>query len=552
MAERFSFEDAMKPPKAGGGERFSFEDAIGQPQVKPDAGSFLENLAAGVGGAISDLGLGIKQRYVEAADAIGKKVGISDEFDKAILGTTAADEVKKARQEVVEKRKMDAPLLDTVGGKVGNIVGTALPALGAALIPGGQTLTGSLVAGGVLGAAQPTVEGESAIKNAALGAGGGAVGYGVGKGVAVAAEKIAASNASKAAANAGKDAIASQSHKAGYVIPPVQSNPSLVNKALEGLSGKISTGQAASIKNQVVTNKMAAASLGLDPEKPITKEVLDSVRANAGQAYEAIKARGAFVVDDDYLRAVADIGKKNELINKSFPGIRGGGMHGDPVEGVIHSLTPNGNELRAEATIEAIKQLRFQASGNLKNFQDPVKVDLGKAQKKAADALESLIDRNLAKSGDEGLLKAFRGARQTIAKTYTVEKALNDSTGNVAAGKLAKELSKGKPLSGELKTIAEFGQSFPKAAQEITSSMPGVSPLDFFGAGGLSAITGNPLAMAAAGIRPLVRSTILSRPYQATMGVPSYENAIARALGSDQARIGLQAGGMLLLPELLK
>lgn len=313
---------------------------------------------------------------------------------------------------------------------------------------------------------------------------------------------------------------------AGYVIPPTQAKPSLVNRALEGFSGKITTAQNASARNQGVTNQLAAKAVGLDPSQPITKESLKAVRDGAGEAYEALKGRGSFVVDDEYLRTVAGLGNKNALIAEAFPGIRGGGMHGDPVDGLVKSMTPTGENLSAEATVEAIKQLRFQAKGNMKNFQDPVKLELGRAQSNASEALESLIERNLANSENPELLGRFKDARQLIAKTRTIEDALNGASGNVDASKLAQALKKGRPLSGDLRAVAQFASSFPKAAQTVEKmgSLPGISPLDFGALGTMSAATANPMLMAGVLARPAARALTLSNAVQNRLlpGAPGY------------------------------
>lgn len=104
------------------------------------------------------------------------------------------------------------------------------------------------------------------------------------------------------------------------------------------------------------------------------------------------------------------------------------------------------------------------------------------AQKEGASILEEQIERHLNAIGKGDVAKAFAGARRQIAISHTVENALNESTGNVIAGKLGKEMVKGKPLSGELETVAKFSRAFPKAAKEVTESMPGFSPLDFYAA----------------------------------------------------------------------
>lgn len=339
------------------------------------------------------------------------------------------------------------------------------------------------------------------------------------------------------AAPAGIQQAAQAAQQAGYVIPPTQVRPNLMNRILEGTAGKLSTAQNASARNQGVTNRLAASAVGLDPTQPITKDSLKAVRDVAGEAYEALKGRGSFAVDDEYLRTVAGLGNKNALINEAFPGIRGGGMHGDPVDGLVKSMTPTGENLSAEATVEAIKQLRFQAKGNMKNFQDPVKLELGRAQSNASEALESLIERNLANSENPELLGRFKDARQLIAKTRTIEDALNGASGNVDASKLAQALKRGRPLSGDLLAIAQFASRFPKAAQTVEKmgSLPQTSPLDWALAGGTSAATANPLGMLMMGVRPAARAAALSGPVQ-------------RGLLAQPGPVGTAVGGLLRAP----
>src|SRR6185312_12903943 len=77
----------------------------------------------------------------------------------------------------------------------------------------------------------------------------------------------------------------------------------------------------------------------------------------------------------------------------------------------------------------------------------------------------------------QGVVNAFRGARQQIAITHSVEDAFNPATGNVIAPKLATALKNGVPLSGPLRTIAEFSNSFKPAVTAEPNSSP-VSHLD--------------------------------------------------------------------------
>lgn len=119
-------------------------------------GSFLQNTLAGVGKLYTDAVLGGKQLINQT---IGRYQG--PQFDPAALEAEAA-----------EKRKIDAPLEATVGGKVGQVAG-ALPL---AFAPGANTWAGAGLMGAGMGALQPTVGNESRAMNTGVSAGMGLLG----------------------------------------------------------------------------------------------------------------------------------------------------------------------------------------------------------------------------------------------------------------------------------------------------------------------------------------------------------------------------------------
>jgi hypothetical protein len=527
-------DEAASAPAAGPWTKYATQTE------KPfdPTGSAFQNVASGIGAKITDLGLGLKQRLSESLEGSATGAGV-DAIIQAFGGESSADRVARVQKEVDEKRKLDAPLIATTGGKVGAFAGATAPAILASMIPGGQSLAGSMVTGAVLGAAEPTAEGESASKNAAMGAGGAAVGYGAAKALGAGAQKIIDARAASKAANAVKDAAAADVKAAGYVIPPTQTNPTLANRALEGLAGKISTGQAASVKNQTTTNSLARQALGMAPDAPLTVDALKTVRQQAGQAYDAIKSFGTVNADAQYASDLLGITSSTKNAAKNFPGLAK-----DEIDDVVTAL--NQKSFDSSGAIDALRLVRDKADAAFSQGDK----SLGKAYRAAADAIEGVLERNLKAAGNPDALAAFQNARQLIAKTYSVEKALNPATGNVAAQKLGSQLARQKPLSGELETIAKLGLAYPKAAQEITTSIPGVSPLDFMGAAGLSAATSNPLMMATAAARPVARSVILSRPYQAAFGAPSYNSTLAELLRSKPASEAVRIGA-LVSPQMM-
>ncbi len=269
--------------------------------------------------------------------------------------------------------------------------------------------------------------------------------------------------------------------EAGYVIPPTQARQSLANRIIEGFSGKITTAQNASAKNQAVTNAKAAVAIGLPPETKITPEVLDDVRRAAGQAYADVAS----------LPARAAVAADTLTNTKASPAIK-------PDE-MVFGLRKARNDATAW----------FRSYGRT---ADPDALVKAKSAQSTATELESALEDYAASQGRPDIVQAMRDARQVIAKTYSVEAAMNPATGSVDARKLAEQLAKGKPLSGDLKQAAEFAARFPKASQAVEGmgSLPQSSPLDWAVGGGLAAASSNPLMLASVMARPAARAMALS------------------------------------------
>jgi hypothetical protein len=327
---------------------------------------------------------------------------------------------------------------------------------------------------------------------------------------------------------------AAQGQEAGYVIPPTQVNPSLLNRLIEGTAGKLTTAQNASFKNQQVTNQLAARSLGLPEDTIITPEVLNNIRTTAGKAYENLGVTGTIKTSPKFNKALDEISvyKDAKQAEKDFPTGKA-----NPIIEIVDSLrSPAFDVSSAMSKINVLRNdadLAFKAGDK----------GLYKANKEAGKILENTIENYLANTKQTDLLDKFRNARQLIAKTYSVDKALNPATGTVEAAKLAQQLRAGKPLSGELKQIGEFSSAFPTATKttEAMGSLPQISPLDVGGAliaGGGTYLSGSgaetPVTLATLLARPALRSAALSRPIQSRLTNqrstgPDYSN-LARML----------------------
>lgn len=475
------------------------------------AGSVLQNLAAGSGKYFIDTGRGV-----------GQKLGLV------------------SNQDVADSRERDAPLMATAAGKIGygaTALATTAPALA---IPGANTIAGGAAIGAVSGAMQPSTSAGEAIGNIALGGAAGGVGQAVGNAVVKGANAILASRAAGAAAattqNSVRDATLEAAQKLGYVTPPTLTNPSMVNTALESASGRYATKQAAMVKNQPVTNAAAATDLGLAPNTPITQQALQGVRAQAGKVYQQVKQTGTIQTDQPYLTKLTGITNASDDVAKAFPGATTPAA--DKIDTLVDSLLQD--KFSAAQAVEYSKRLRQQASANFKlagRSANPEDLALAHAQSQGADALEEMIGRHLEANGQPDLLKQYQDARQQIARTYTVDAALNDATGNVDAKVLARQLDAGRPLSGNLKTAARFAQAFGEVAGEPTKG-PGVSKLAFASATG-GALLGHPELAAIPVASTAARASLLTRPINKLLATPNYE---PNALGTLALKAGQQAG----------
>lgn len=441
-------------------------------------------------GALERLRAGIGRGMVSAARGVGNLVGLVSDADMA------------------EAKRLDASLLNTAAGQVGNVVGLGAAAAPTMLIPGANTMLGATLIGAGVGGA--TTEGDlrERLQGAAFGAGGGAAGKVIGDGIGAlaraGADKASANFVARQAADAQRMAAARAASEAGYVIPPADLRPGWMTEALSGLSGKIKTAQVASQRNQQVTNAMARKAMGLGEDVPLTADALAAVRNRvATSGYAPIRAAGEVVPDSAYTQALDDIAGQYQGAARSFPGAAK-----NPVLDMVEGLRQQ--KFDAGDALDMVKVLRETADSAYRRGD----TGLGKAAKKAASALEDQLERHLAADGKPEALVAFRQARKEIAKSYSVQKALNSETGDVSAQALARELVKGKPLSGDLRTIAEAGLAFPKATQALKEAPKQTSPLDWAVGAMTGAGTGNPLMLATIAARPAVRAGLLSPTYQ--------------------------------------
>lgn len=303
------------------------------------------------------------------------------------------------QSDIDQSAALDRPLTRTVAGFTGNLLGGGVTSAPALAMPGANSLLGATLLGGVQGATDPVHTGGSLATNTIGGMAGGLGGQVIGNKLSQVAQNRISNLNTAQGQNTVRDATLRSAQDAGYVVPGSAVKPTWVGNRLESIAGKAALGQEASHRNQLVTNNLARKELGIPENQAISIPTLESIRKTEGQVYAQVSA-----------------------------------------------LSKNATD-----ALDALKQARSDATLYFKHYDrsgDPA--SLNRAQQAAADSKlwETFLESEAVAAGKPDLVTALRAARQKIAKTYDVERALNTSTGDVSATVLARAVDQGRPLSG--------------------------------------------------------------------------------------------------------
>lgn len=302
---------------------------------------------------------------------------------------------------------------------------------------------------------------------------------------------LSAADLARNALTAQRASILQKGRDLGITVPPTQVNPSLTNLMLESMGGKAPTAQQAAARNEDIAYKVAQREAGLAPTESINLETLKAARERLSQPYR-------------------DIGALESVGPLSQPPFK------SPAQ-----------------TLEELKTARNDAKelwAYYNRSQKPDVLSQAKAASARSDQLEEALAVQAADAGRPELAQALREARVALAKNYTVQRAMRGSSFDPSG--LSRLESRGKtPLIGDLETIMQMYRDFPKAmaAPQVGGSIGVHQLMPTLGAssgaitggllGGLhGASLGAPLGVAAAQtIPPLMRSLVLSAPYQSLM-----------------------------------
>ncbi len=411
---------------------------------------------AAAGTALSDLYQGGKQLF-----------GMGD--DKAI----------EANRIIREANPMSA-----IGGNVAAFAagGVAAPVL--------NTLKGVTALGAATGLAAP-VEGEDVVRqkigNALVGAGVGAGANKVAGAIGNALTTRATNKAVEQAQNATRDTTLKAAQKSGFTVPRSLYNPSFISNRIESLGGKAATKQVAREVNQKAADNLARKTLGVSIDTPMDETLLAGLRQTASAPYKVAEQLQKQIVGQNTTKSLST-GKTIQT-----PIIKDG-----------KQLVQEINEARDKT--RALWSDSKSSTGTARNAAR----EAAKESEKQLAKLESQLDDMAIKQGKPDLVNKLSEARKQIAKIYSVDDALNKSTGSIDALVLARKFQKGKLLDDNLKSIGKFANEFrevaPRGGAMQGADVSALEPLAtaiYSGAG--SAATGNATGMLLGGV-PLLRS----------------------------------------------
>lgn len=386
--------------------------------------SGIENYIAGLGGNLYGLYLGAKQR----------------------LGKAKPEEVEQYKQAM-------AGLRSTKAGTAGDI-SAAIP-LGLALsrIPGANTYAGSILAGGGLGALQPTSEKESVADNAILGGIGGAAGKYLGdklttflRGRGTPANSLADDQLAlqkvetQIGLGADSERVLKRAQEMGFKATPGEASGSKTLKKFEAAlaSNPFTAGAFDDIKthNAATLNKIAAKAIGENADS-VSSTVLEQAKDRISNVYKMVADKNPRPIDP------ADFNQKMAGLMDEFEGLVPESFASNPIVKRFLDFGANG-----QATGEQLQNIASKL-GNLA-AKEMTTANGDRYAGMAAFRLKDMADDYLRNGLDDQTRAVFDQARGQYRNMMLLTQrsgVINPASGDVSGIKLANLLA-GKDKAG--------------------------------------------------------------------------------------------------------
>lgn len=295
----------------------------------------------------------------------------------------------------------------------------------------------------------------------------------------------------------------------------VQAIPALLgSRGVAGLRGRAANlEELNSVRNQTMREATDAGYVAPPSELatgPVSRAVLSGVEGLTGR--QALQSEAAAAN-----QAVTTAGARQ---NAAIPG-RGQIEAADIADAIAPHVAvyeqARAVSPRANAAVEGWRDANAEAKAQRLYYQRSANPEAQRAATAAqtrADAYARVVEREAVAAGQPELVTQLRAARVSLGRIGSVERALNESTGEVSAQRLRQQQDAGAPLGGELATAAGLSRATRNRMTADTqpvataaSASPETAILAAMLRGG-AALTGIPIA------RWLGRRALLSRPAQ--------------------------------------
>lgn len=408
--------------------RNAMQEAQAQPpEYSPTEGnSFLQNLGIGFGKSFYDTGRGLKQLAADAGAAIAPGM--------------FADDAQRIRAANTEAARLDAPIMRTGGGIVGNIAGTASQfAIPGSLATRAATIPGRLAAGAGLGAAiantQPVTGEQTRTVNTVIGGLGGAAGEGIALGIG----RLSMRNP------AVSDEVAALAKRAQELEIPLRAEQVTGSRPLAGISAALdavpfSGRDAARNAQRSGFNRALSRTIGENTDNVAT--AVKQAQSRLGSAYDDVLRNNAVRIDDVATQEIDDVlqAARQELTDAQF-GV---------VERQVNNLL---GKVQAGDTIDG------QAAYNIKKMLDRIGRGNDSSLAYHATELKNTLVAALDRSLPDDIARQFANTRKQYANLIQLRKLVKaGAEGNVSPAVLGNV----RGLRGDIKEVADIGAQFLK------------------------------------------------------------------------------------------
>jgi hypothetical protein len=429
------------------------------------------------------------------------------------------------QKSIDESKALDAPLMNTTAGKVGNVVGGIATSLPAMFVPGANSMVGAGLLGGAMGALTPTASNESRLENVGMGAAGGMAGQAIANGIGRVMRPV------RSKLSPELSGLAQTAQAEGIPLNVAQQTGSkplkIINSVLDNLPFTADKQAADKVVQRSAFNRAVLSRVG-ESADTATPDVLNAARTRIGNQFEQLSARNNVALGNDFLNSIAQIDAgANAFTNPA-----------------VRSSVDKALDLAQRGTIDGhtYQNVRSTLSKQAKDAFSSGNSELGQALKTIQGALDDAATQSIS-AGDKA---AWNAARSQYAALKAVEKAAAPTSadavaGNISPAKLANVLmqqnKKGMVYgTGDqgLPDLARIGQAFIKdqIPDSGTAQRSLYQALMTGGAGLGGLMMANPVtALTAAGASSITPALI-----QALMRSPGGQQYLSQGLIAPTAR----------------